>query len=84
MCEHVWDLNKKFPTEISKPSRGLFIPATVSQAVVAKHAEQVTSTGIKESDFYEPFAEWLKKRISSNVTVRTWHIPTANSDALTH
>ena len=40
MCENVWDLNKKIPTEISKPSRGLFIPATVNQAVVAEHAER--------------------------------------------
>jgi hypothetical protein len=39
MCENVWDLNKN-PNRISKPSRGLFIPATVNQAVVAEHAER--------------------------------------------
>ena len=54
----------KFPNEISKPSRGLFKPVTAAgdDSVVVGSPEQIAPTGVKvkESDFYEPFAEWLK------------------------
>jgi hypothetical protein len=60
----VWDLDKTFPDEIAKPSRGLFTPvaATTNEAVSVGSTEQVAPTGqkVRESDFYEPFAEWLK------------------------
>ena len=61
----VWNLDAVFPKEIVKPSRGLFTPASKSggDAVVVGNTEQIASTGIrvKESEFYEPFADWLKK-----------------------
>lgn len=60
----VWNLDTVFPNEVAKPSRGLFTPVTKSgdEAVVVGNTEQVVSTGvkIKESEFYESFAEWLK------------------------
>jgi hypothetical protein len=60
----VWNLDALFPSEIIKPSRGLFtvVGATENDTVVVGSTEQVASTGlkIKESDFYEPFAQWLK------------------------
>jgi hypothetical protein len=60
----VWNLDVTFPNEISKPSRGLFTPFAKSEneSVMASGSEQVAPTGLKtkESDFYGPFAEWLK------------------------
>jgi hypothetical protein len=59
----VWNLDTIFPNEIAKPSRGLFTPATKSDDTVGVGStEQTAPTGakIKESEFYEPFAEWLK------------------------
>ena len=60
----VGNLDKIFPNEIAKPSRGLFTPATTSgnDTVAVGSTEQIAPTGakIKESEFYNPFAEWLK------------------------
>jgi hypothetical protein len=61
----VWNLDALFPNEITKPSRGLFTPiarAGTNEPPVVESTEQVAETGVKvrESDFYEPFAEWLK------------------------
>jgi hypothetical protein len=68
----VWNLDAIFPNEITKPSRGLFTPVTKSgnEGVTVGNTEQIASTGlkIKESEFYEPFAEWLKNDLDE-VTV---------------
>ena len=57
----VWDLHIHYPQEISKPSRGLFVPVTGTAANAGGTIEIVSVTApIKEEDFYEPFAEWLK------------------------
>src|ERR1700737_4034584 len=60
----VWNLDTIFPNEITKPSRGLFTPITKSGSgtVGVESTEQIAPTGIKikESEFYVPFAEWLK------------------------
>lgn len=60
----VWRLDALYPTKISKPSRGLFKPIGVGgdEAVVVGATEQTAGSGAKihESDFYEPFAQWLK------------------------
>jgi hypothetical protein len=60
----VWNLDVTFPNEISKPSRGLFTPFAKSdnEGVIIGKTEQVAPGGVttKESDFYKPFAEWLK------------------------
>jgi hypothetical protein len=61
---HVQDLAKTYPKEILKPSRGLYKPADAGgdDTVVIGDTEQTTPSGarIRESDFYEPFADWLK------------------------
>lgn len=59
----VWDIDRKFPELIRKPSRGLFVPVTGS--------ESFPSAGVstfKEQDFYKPFAEWLRNELDE-VTV---------------
>jgi hypothetical protein len=60
----VWNLDALFPNEIAKPSRGLFTPLAKSggDVPVAESTEQIAETGVKvrESDFYQPFADWLK------------------------
>jgi len=60
----VWNLDALFPNEIAKPSRGLFTPVSKSviDTVDLGRTEQVAATGVevRESDFYEPFAQWLK------------------------
>ena len=60
----MWNLDALYPSEISKPSRGLFKPANAAgdEAAVVSAAEQIAATGAKihESEFYGPFAQWLK------------------------
>jgi len=61
----VWNLDSLFPNEIAKPSRGLYTPVSksgASETIEVGSTEQIAETGIKvkESDFYEPFADWLK------------------------
>jgi hypothetical protein len=59
----VWNLDALYPNEIAKPSRGLFTPVskTGNGAFEVGTTEQIAASGIKvkESDFYEPFAQWL-------------------------
>ena len=63
----VWNLDATFPNEITKPSRGLFTPISkqgheTSIIEATEGTEQIATTGlkVKEPDFYEPFAQWLK------------------------
>lgn len=59
----VWSLDTAFPDKIVKPSRGLFTPLArlSNEAIIVGNTEQISAgVKIKESDFYEPFAEWLK------------------------
>ncbi len=60
----VWNLDTIFPNEITKPSRGLFTPIAKPGNETAElgSAEQIAPSGvkIKESEFYQPFADWLK------------------------
>ena len=61
---NILNLEKTCPAEVIKPSRGLYKPANASSddSVVVGKTEQIVPGGasIRESDFYEPFAEWLK------------------------
>jgi len=65
-----WDLATRFPTEIIKPSRGLFQPASALSAAPEPTTlmDEETEAGYSEIDFYEPFAEWLKNDLDE-VTV---------------
>lgn len=56
----VWDLEKTFPSEIQKPSRGLFTLATTALET-APAPGLPASTAPAEDAFYGSFAEWLKK-----------------------
>lgn len=60
----IWNLQEVMPKLVIKPSRGLFKPAggTCDDSIVVGATEQVAPTGLKvqESEFYEPFAQWLK------------------------
>jgi len=57
----VWDLDKTFSGQVLKPSRGLF---TLSSGLL--NGDRGTAgvagvvTTLRETDFYESFAEWLK------------------------
>ena len=57
----VWDLASRFPTEIIKPSRGLF--KSSGEAADKVIPPPTISPKIHEDDFYEPFAEWLKNEL---------------------
>src|SRR5438552_13330844 len=62
----VWNLNTVFPNEIAKPSRGLFKALSSNgepePGTTVEKTTETTSTGarVRELDFYEPFAKWLK------------------------
>jgi len=55
---NVWDLDKTFSGQVLKPSRGLFVYAGQNQSGAREGT--LTIAPARESDFYEPFAEWLK------------------------
>ncbi|MGD0092275.1 MAG: hypothetical protein ABSE73_20355 [Planctomycetota bacterium] len=59
---NVWDMQRKFPKDVAKPSRGLFMPvAAMGEGDNTPDSLVSTKAGkLKESDFYQPFAEWLK------------------------
>jgi hypothetical protein len=59
----VWDLATRFPSEISKPSRGLFLRADPAGGGVTVTPPVLPTVKIKEEDFYEPFADWLKNEL---------------------
>jgi hypothetical protein len=69
-----WDLATRLPTEIIKPSRGLFQPASAQTTpptpitIVNQIVDQEVEAGFAETDFYGPFAEWLKNDLDE-VTV---------------
>ena len=59
----VWDLPMRFPSEITKPSKGLFLPTTSAAGGVTVTLPVLPPVKIKEDDFYEPFADWLKNEL---------------------
>lgn len=63
----IWNLDQLFPDLVYKPSKGLFRllkhkPADATEPHVPTATIEPPSK-IKESDFYEPFASWLKNEI---------------------
>jgi hypothetical protein len=64
----IWDLDAKFPSDVYKPSKGLFrltkFRETVEDdALVTRPAPAIAVGRVKEEDFYGPFADWLKNDI---------------------
>jgi hypothetical protein len=57
----VWNLDSKFPDKVSKPSRGLFVPVVVAGTPV--ELPQAVLPRVREEDFYQPFANWLKSEL---------------------
>jgi hypothetical protein len=64
----VWDLATRYPNEVTKPSRGLFLPAALAGGNAPVMPPLIPSAKVKEEDFYEPFADWLKNELDE-VTV---------------
>ena len=54
----VWNLETIKPDAVRKPSRGLYQPSSAGQATEAPKVSKV-----KEEDFYESFADWLKNEL---------------------
>ena len=63
----VWNLNIRFPEEIYKPSRGVFRLTKFSTESSDEQPTLAASTmppkAIRESDFYEPFADYLTNEL---------------------
>ncbi|MFO1514946.1 MAG: hypothetical protein U1F83_18905 [Verrucomicrobiota bacterium] len=63
----IWNLDALFPDKVYKPSKGLFrlLKYKPSEPEVVEPAPSGDSPApkIKEEDFYEPFADWLKNEI---------------------
>lgn len=57
-------LDRLFPSDVSKPSRGLFLPYDGVSAL-ATPAE----VHVSEEDFYQPFADYLKNELEEVVSV---------------
>ena len=62
----IWNLHDRFPREVTKPSRGLFMPVSILESAESTGVEEIgAKTGQiegspKEQEFYEPFAQYLK------------------------
>jgi hypothetical protein len=58
----IWDLDATRSREVYKPSRGLFKYRFSNEEIIEKPRE-IPVTTIKEEDFYEPFANWLRDEL---------------------
>ena len=56
----VWDLHLRYPQEIGKPSRGLFVPNDGISRAPSAVEPVIEAPKVREDDFYEPLATWLK------------------------
>jgi len=54
----VWNLDTVYPTEVRKPTRGLFQPALTDQGSTPAPPPKV-----REDEFYESFGDWLKTEL---------------------
>lgn len=58
----VWDLDRRFPKKVYKPSRGLFRLTEFRDPDTEQLKEELVQRPperVKEEDFYEPFKDWL-------------------------
>lgn len=53
----VWNLETIRPTEVRKPSRGLYVPSD------AVDVPEPAKPRVKEEEFYESFGEWLRNEL---------------------
>lgn len=58
------DLDQLFPEKVTRPERGLYKPVLVGEsndvAPIEAALPSIASQKIQESDFYKPFADWLR------------------------
>ncbi|RME94330.1 MAG: hypothetical protein D6766_06070 [Verrucomicrobia bacterium] len=62
----VWNLDKRFPKDVYKPSRGLFRLTKFRDQATDEVKTGLISTPpatVKEEDFYKPFADWLRNDV---------------------
>lgn len=63
----IWNLDATFPEKVYKPSKGLFRllknKPPEAEALEPLPKTIVTTSKVKEEDFYAPFADWLKNEI---------------------
>lgn len=55
----IWDLHTRFPSDVYKPSRGLFRHVSFQGGP----GPILPPTQVREDDFYQPFANWLVNEI---------------------
>lgn len=64
---YIWNLDAMFPDQVYKPSKGLFrllkYKPTETEIPDSIPSIPVLASRVKEEDFYEPFAHWLKNEI---------------------
>ena len=53
----IWNLDQTFPSEITKPERGLFM--WIGGGTSAPRVNVTLPPRIREENFYQPFADWL-------------------------
>jgi len=63
----IWNLDALFPDQVYKPSKGLFrlLQYKPTETEISDNIAHipVPTSRVKEEDFYEPFAHWLKNDI---------------------
>ncbi len=67
----ITELPGRFPAEISKPARGLYLPVAspgTGRQEVQPAPLSVPPAAVREEDFYTPFADWLRNELEE-VTV---------------
>lgn len=65
----VWNIETIFPDEITKPSRGIRAPLKLVENNGSEKSPASTPK-VKESDFYEPFAVWIKNDLDEVTVVQ--------------
>lgn len=63
----IWNLETQYPSEVVKPSRGLYV-SILEGTAAPQPGKPSPIPSLTEADFYEPFADWLKNDLDE-VTV---------------
>jgi hypothetical protein len=60
----IWNLHMLYPEKVYRPSKGVFrLVEFRDTAEIESRPAAVVSGKVKEEEFYEPFADWLKNEI---------------------
>jgi hypothetical protein len=59
----IWNLDVHYPSEIHKPSRGVFMSVAEEVAARERPPEPRVASRVTEEAFYEPFADWLQNDV---------------------